>query len=375
MNDFLVDDTQFPETFEPVVSPKKAEKMEKLVDLKGDLHAKTLAESVLQLCLRDFVPDDASDSPETIQRAVRAAVDLARRYHDFERDSFVTDPSRDRVSNVQSSQSSPLDMKVDAGTTASSSFGIASTTVSKNVDGETDTTNSSDTTSNSGDTDEAANETKKGDKGVTNGVTDEVTSVVPQRDYYVLQIRSVPVRDFGYLLRHYFVRIDELIEIHPGNEQRVVLRGWHTATDLATDRLEANYELCFDCFNDAISVLWRSMRGFNFSFKNCDHNCNASQQSIGVAFCLFAGITSFGVAVFQGVWMFFLMILLSFAVFFVFLYYGQTAQSNFVRLLPAEPLAMRCSHLDANRAVRYVPAELTRYTWYRGGWYADQRDH
>ena len=357
MNDFSVDATQFPETFEPVVSPKKAEKVEKLVDLKGDLHAKTLAESVLQLCLRDFVPDDASDSPETIQRAVRAAVDLARRYHDFERDSFVTDPSRDRVSNVQSSQSSSLGMNVDAGSTASPSFGTASTTGS---------------TGNSGNTDEAANETNK---GVTDGVTDEVTSVVPHRDYYVLQIRSVPVRDFGYLLRHYFVRIDELIEIHPGNEQRVALRGWHTATDLATDRLEANYELCFDCFNDAISVLWRSMRGFNFSFKNCDHHCNASQQSMGVAFCLCAGITSFGVAVFQGVWMFFLMILLSFAVFFVFLYYGQTAQSNFVRLLPAEPLVMRCYHLNANRAVRYVPADLTRYTWYRGGWYADQRDY
>lgn len=107
------------------------------------------------------------------------------------------------------------------------------------------------------------------------------------------QIRSVPVADFGYFFRHYFVRIDELVDVHPGTSQRICLRGWNVLTDVAVDRLETEYLLCNDCLNRALIVLWRSSKGFSFSFKNCDHCCNRSEQSIVVAALIFG----YGIAV------------------------------------------------------------------------------
>ena len=225
-------------------------RVEKLVELKGDLDSQKLSECVLQLFLRDYVPDEETDTPDTLKQAIATAMNLAKRY-------------------------------------------------------QTD-----------------------------------------QHDYYVLQVRSVPVRDFAFLLRHYFVRIDEFVEIHPGNEQRVALRGWHAATDLATDRLEANYELCYDCFNDAIRVLWRSTRHFNFSFRNCDHNCNNSQQSVGIALCIFSALSALSALLFEGVWVFFLLIMITLAMFFAFLHYAQTGPSTFLTRLPDDPQFFRCRHLN-----------------------------
>lgn len=101
------------------------------------------------------------------------------------------------------------------------------------------------------------------------------------------QIRSVPVADFGYFFRHYFVRIDELVDVHPGTSQRICLRGWNVLTDVAVERLETEYLLCGKCLDRALTVLWRSSKGFSFSFKNCDHCCNRSEQSIVVAALIF----------------------------------------------------------------------------------------
>lgn len=101
------------------------------------------------------------------------------------------------------------------------------------------------------------------------------------------QIRSVPVADFGYFFRHYFVRVDELVDVHPGTSQRICLRGWNVLTDVAVDRLETEYLLCNECLDRALTVLWRSSKGFSFSFKNCDHCCNRSEQSIVVASLIF----------------------------------------------------------------------------------------
>lgn len=224
-------------------------RVEKLVELKGDLDSRKLSECVLQLFLRDYVPNEETDTPDSLQKAVSTAINLAKRYQ------------------------------------------------------------------------------------------------VEKQDYFVLQVRSVPVRDFAFLLRHYFVRLDELVEIHPGNEQRVALRGWHAATDLATDRLEANYELCADCFDEAIRVLWRSTRHFNFSFRNCDHNCNNSQQSVGIALCIFSALSALSALMFEGVWVFFLLIMTTLALFFAFLHYAQTGPSSFLTRLPDEPQFFRCQHL------------------------------
>ena len=224
-------------------------RVEKLVELKGDLDSRKLSECVLQLFLRDYVPNEETDTPDSLQKAVSTAINLAKRYQ------------------------------------------------------------------------------------------------VEKQDYFVLQVRSVPVRDLAFLLRHYFVRLDELVEIHPGNEQRVALRGWHAATDLATDRLEANYELCADCFDEAIRVLWRSTRHFNFSFRNCDHNCNNSQQSVGIALCIFSALSALSALLFEGVWVFFLLIMTTLALFFAFLHYAQTGPSSFLTRLPDEPQFFRCQHL------------------------------
>lgn len=228
-------------------------RVEKLVELKGDLDSQKLSECILQLFLRDYIPDEETDTPGTLKQAIATAMILAKRYQ-------------------------------------------------------------------------------------TEG----------QHDYFVLQVRSVPVRDFAFLLRHYFVRLDELVEIHPGNEQRVALRGWHAATDLATDRLEANYELCYVCFNDAIRALWRSTRHFNFSFKNCDHNCNNSQQSVGIALCIFSVLSALSALLFEGVWVFFLLILIILALFFAFLHYAQTGPSIFLTRLPDDPQFFRCRHLSSS---------------------------
>lgn len=104
---------------------------------------------------------------------------------------------------------------------------------------------------------------------------------------HTLQIRSVPVNDFGFFMRHYFVRVDELVEIHPGNEEKICLRGWMRNVDIGSDCLVATYRLCKSCADRAVRSLWSYSRKFSFAFRNCDHNCNDARQSLGIATTIF----------------------------------------------------------------------------------------
>lgn len=112
------------------------------------------------------------------------------------------------------------------------------------------------------------------------------------RKIHFVQVRSIPVSDYGYILRHYFVRIDELLDIHPGNEQRICLRGWYENTDIGSDTLESSYELCQNCLDESIPKLWNAVRKFNFVFQNCDQCCNRSHQSIGIGIVCFLTISA-----------------------------------------------------------------------------------
>lgn len=135
------------------------------------------------------------------------------------------------------------------------------------------------------------------DKKMSNGPREFLESIEQLRkvsarlsdrsSVHVLQIRSIPVRDFGFLLRHYFVRIDELVEIHPGNEEKICVRGWMRTVDIGSDCLHVRYLLCANCADRAVDFLWSYSRKFSFAFRNCDQNCNDSRQSVGIACTIF----------------------------------------------------------------------------------------
>lgn len=174
---------------------------------------------------------------------------------------------------------------------------------------------------------------------------------------HVLQVRSVPVSDFFYLLRHYFIRIDEIIDVHPGNEQRVCLRGWYEATDIGSDRLEAQYYLCRSCLDTAVKQLWITARRFSFVFSNCDHSCNRSRQSIGIAMTIFVMITATVAFLLDGAVIIFVLSILAIAASFGIIYASQTTTSMLVlRYLGYNPSVScvgiklyACVHLSDNR--------------------------
>lgn len=281
----------------------KKPKDEKLVELTGELNATKLADCVLQLLLRDFTPNEDVDTPESIQKVLAWSFAISDRYLAIDEGL-----SKKVINYTKPDMIRSNDQQVDEQRASYPYF---------------------------------ANEIGKSAK-----LRNTLTKSSYPNEYYVMQIRSVPVRDFGYLLRHYFVRIDELVEIHPGNEQRVALRGWHSATDLATDRLECNYILCFDCFDKALQALWASTRKFNFSFHNCDHNCNESQQSIGIAVTIYTTVVAVGAILFEGVWVFFLLILCALFIFAILLRYVQTACSSLVASFTGNVQSYRCVHVE-----------------------------
>lgn len=172
---------------------------------------------------------------------------------------------------------------------------------------------------------------------------------------HVLQIRSVPVPDFGYLLRHYFVRIDEIVDVHPGNEQRICLRGWYRATDVGSDRLEKQYLLCSVCLDASLKKLWHTTKGFSFIFKNCDHSCNRSKQSMFVATMLFVTCSTTASLLLDGAVAFFVCILVVLAFMFAVVWVSQTTTSvALIALLGHNPSTVggeiafyRCSHVQS----------------------------
>lgn len=182
----------------------------------------------------------------------------------------------------------------------------------------------------------------------------EANRVADENAIHILQIRSVPVPDFGYLLRHYFVRIDEIVDVHPGNEQRICLRGWYRATDVGSDRLETEYALCSSCLDQALKKLWRTTKGFSFLFKNCDHSCNRSKQSMFIATMLFVVSSASAALLVDGAVIFFICIILILSFAFVVIYVSQTVTSvSLISFLGYNPSTtsgqirlFRCKHTN-----------------------------
>lgn len=201
------------------------------------------------------------------------------------------------------------------------------------------------------------------DKKMENGPREFIDSVhrlrklserLSDRDsVHVLQIRSIPVRDFGFLLRHYFVRIDELVEIHPGNEEKICVRGWMRTVDIGSDCLHVRYILCSDCADRAVNFLWTYSRKFSFAFRNCDQNCNDSRQSVGIACTIFLVLVAVVSLFLQQSVIPFCLITLGLLFGFTMLSFSQSiVASGLMRFLGGSPAAVernvpvsRCSHL------------------------------
>lgn len=98
-----------------------------------------------------------------------------------------------------------------------------------------------------------------------------------------LQVRSVPIAFYAGVLRHFYLRIDNIIELHPGTEQRLSLRGWHDETDQGSDRLERRYLACDFCTNAFLDGNWQDAKAFNLVIRNCDQSLNGARQSFAVA--------------------------------------------------------------------------------------------
>lgn len=166
---------------------------------------------------------------------------------------------------------------------------------------------------------------------------DEANDMKKHDKIHVVQIRSIPVADYYYLLRHYFVRIDELVDIHPGNEQRICLRGWYTNTDIGSDTLESEYRLCKRCLDECLPKLWDGARKFNFIFRNCDQCCNRSHQSIGIAVALFLTISTTVAFVTNGHYAPLILILLAQMIVFAILHFSHLYSSSLIQWLDYNP--------------------------------------
>lgn len=113
------------------------------------------------------------------------------------------------------------------------------------------------------------------------------------RKWHDVQVRSLPISHYGNILRHYFLRVDELIELHPGTEQRVCLRGWHDYTDCMGDRMDRQYRLCNDCLDRCLRGSWMDTRAFNLALRNCDQSFNGGYQSFVTATLIISSFVSF----------------------------------------------------------------------------------
>lgn len=116
-----------------------------------------------------------------------------------------------------------------------------------------------------------------------------------------LQVRSVPINEYCNVLRHYFVRVDELVDVHPGMVEKLTLRGWYAETDVVSDRLERQMYLCSDCLDVYLRAYWKKTKNFNIVFSNCDQAYNYGRQSLFVANLLYVTtISLYSLFAFQG---------------------------------------------------------------------------
>lgn len=95
-------------------------------------------------------------------------------------------------------------------------------------------------------------------------------------------VRSVPVHMYGNALRHYYLRVEDVLEVHPGTNHRLALAWWHNTTQQDADSLERRLFMCGHCFDAFVSNVWTSSERFNIVYNNCDQMLNRCEQSTGL---------------------------------------------------------------------------------------------
>lgn len=98
-------------------------------------------------------------------------------------------------------------------------------------------------------------------------------------DPITIEIRSVPVSMYGNVLKHYYARVENLLDVHPGTRHTLALSWWHNTTALDTDVHERLLMVCGDCCDEILDHLWRGNENFNIIWSNCDILLNRCEQT------------------------------------------------------------------------------------------------
>lgn len=97
-----------------------------------------------------------------------------------------------------------------------------------------------------------------------------------------ITVRSVPIAIYRNVLRHYYVRIENLLDIHPGTNHRLSLAWFHNSTVLPQDRQERTILMCKCCCDKFLDNLWNNSESFNIVWNNCDAMLNERAQSLAL---------------------------------------------------------------------------------------------
>lgn len=105
-----------------------------------------------------------------------------------------------------------------------------------------------------------------------------------------IQVRSNQSDVYGGAMRHYYLRIGNIIEFHPGTPQRLSLVGWNSGTLHRSDVLEYEARLCRHCANALLNETWSQSRNFHIVWNNCDQLLNGTQTKV-IALLTFEFVT------------------------------------------------------------------------------------
>lgn len=97
-----------------------------------------------------------------------------------------------------------------------------------------------------------------------------------------IEIRSSPINTYGNALRHYYARVENLLDVHPGTNHRLALAWWHNSTVLPSDVLERELTVCGMCCDRLLAELWRSSERFHLMVQNCDIMLNRGRQTFAM---------------------------------------------------------------------------------------------
>lgn len=98
-------------------------------------------------------------------------------------------------------------------------------------------------------------------------------------DPITIEIRSGPVSMYGNVLKHYYARVENLLDVHPGTRHTLALSWWHNTTALDTDVHERFLMVCGGCCDEILDHVWKGNENFNIIWSNCDILLNRCEQT------------------------------------------------------------------------------------------------